>query len=168
MKMKKLGRSRWSAARKLWALQPQFVHPDYIDDPRKVKFGFDIHGVLDANTEGFSVMLQALITAGCEVHILTGGQWKNEEETLRKLGIPYTHFFSLVDYHIAIKTPMRWDKEGAHIDPYEWDRTKGLYCQKFGITMHFDNSDSYGYFFKSPYIRYHSNDSARVRKIHLV
>ena len=147
---------------------PQYVHPKHQGKNGKKKMSFDLHGVLDANSDFFRMVLQDLIRQGWEIHIVTGGRWAQERSTLKKLRIPYTHFFSIVDYHVTIGTKIKWDEKGnAHIDPYVWDRTKGLYCREHGIIMHFDDSDSYGYFFKTPYVRYFSKDSSRDKKVHI-
>ena len=148
-------------------LQAQYIRPGYANSKIKKKLGFDLHGVLDAKSKSFSVLLKDLIRQGWEIHIITGGTWKKERHTLRRLGIPFTHFFSIVDHHVAQGTGITWDKKGnAHLDPSIWDRTKGLYCEAHHISMHFDDSDIYGLFFKTPYVRYFSKDTDREAKLH--
>lgn len=149
-------------------LSPQVVRAGWENSRRRKKLGFDLHGVIDANSSSFRLIMRDLISQGWEIHIITGAPWKKEAGTLRRLKIPFTHFFSIVDYHIAIKTPIEWDEKGnAHLDPYLWDKTKGQYCEVNGITLHCDDSDIYGRFFKTPYLRYYSNNSERIKKIHL-
>ncbi len=148
---------------------PQFVQPRYRKSEQKGrKIGFDLHGVIDTNADFFRLLLRDLIRQGWEIHILTGATWKREEKTLRKLRIPFTHFFSITDHHVEIGTDVQWDDDGnPHMNDYLWSKTKAVYCEVHGITMHFDDSDIYGMFFKTPYVRYHSKDSARIRKVHL-
>lgn len=132
------------------------------------KIGFDLHGVIDTNAAFFRALLGDLIRQGWEIHILTGATWEKERETLRKLRIPFTHFFSITDHHVAIGTEVEWDAaNNPHMDDYLWSKTKGVYCEVHGITMHFDDSDIYGMFFRTPYVRYYSRDSHRIRKMHL-
>ena len=148
--------------------QPQFVRRGYKNSSiKRKKLGFDIHGVLDTKSSVFRMLLQDLIRQGWEIHILTGGTWKNEQHTLKRLGIPFTHFFSIVDHHVAVGSKVKWDKSGnAHLDPSLWDRTKALYCKTHGITIHFDDSDIYGFYFQTPYVRYFSKDTPATRKLH--
>ncbi len=154
---------------KLDLLIPSYVDPAHRRSHTDKKLGFDLHGVVDTNPETFRMIFASLIKDGWEIHIITGAPWSKERETLEKLRLPFTHFFSIVDYHVSIGTKIAWDEAGnAHIDEYKWDQTKGLYCKKHGIRMHADDSDIYGYFFTTPYVRYYSKDSARVRKLHIV
>ena len=149
-------------------LHAHFIQPGYEENSNLIKFSFDLHGVIDAKHETFKVLMGDLIKGGREVHIVTGAPWEKERMTLETLGIPFTHFFSIVDFHKEIGTPIRWDDLGnAHIDEREWDKTKGLYCLKQKIDMHFDDSDQYAYFFKTPYTRFYSKDSYRIKKTHI-
>ena len=148
--------------------QPSYTHPRHRRARKPKRIGFDLHGVIDTHYAFFRKFLRDLIRQGWEVHIITGAQWSKERKKLRRLGIPFTHFFSIVDHHQSIGTKLRWDKKGnAHLDPSLWDRTKALYCREQKIGMHFDDSDIYGLFFKTPYVRYFSKSSPRVKKIHI-
>lgn len=134
-----------------------------------MKFGFDMHGVIDSNPKLFSALTKALKASGHEVHIITGPEVTTEiMEQLYQWGIGYTHYFSIVAYHKKRGTEMRIDEHGnAHMDPYLWDKTKGEYCAKAGIDLHFDDSDLYSYFFKTPYTRFLNKDTARAQKMAL-
>jgi hypothetical protein len=148
--------------------KPQFVHPAYRRSHGKRKLGFDLHGVIDAKSDSFRILFRDLIRQGWEIHILTGATWTKERKTLKRLKIPFTHFFSIIDYHSEIGTPIVWDKKGnPHMDDYLWSRTKGEYCKIHKITMHFDDSDTYGFFFQTPYVRFFSKDTTRVQKMHI-
>lgn len=134
---------------------------------KKLKIGLDIHGVCDARPEVFSVLSKLLVEAGHEVHILTGPKITQKiHDELKSYGIHYTHIFSIADHNEQAGVDIKWDDKGnPHMDPYAWDKTKGEYCAKHGIDLHFDDSDAYGYFFKTPYARVYAKDSERVRKI---
>lgn len=148
-------------------LKAQYIHPRYRNSKKRKKIGFDLHGVVDSNSVFFRSLMGDLIKQGWEVHIITGASWAKERTTLKKLKIPFTHFFSIVDHHTTIGTGVIWDDKGdPHLDPSHWDRTKGIYCDQHGIHMHFDDSDIYGLYFKTPYVRYFSKDSERIRKLH--
>ena len=57
-----------------------------------MKFGFDVHGVLDTHHEVYSTITAALVTAGHEVHVITGAVKTPElSEQLKVAGISYTH-----------------------------------------------------------------------------
>jgi hypothetical protein len=132
----------------------------------KIKIGLDFHGVVDEKLNFFKTLMKLLIDNGHEVHIITGGVGKVQLSLLKKLKIPYTHFFSITDYHTSRKTPILWDENNEpHLDPYLWDKAKGEYCKKNKIDLHFDDSEIYHYFFKTPYARFYSRDSKRTSKI---
>ncbi len=132
------------------------------------KIGIDIHGVADSKPEFFKELTRILVASGWEVHLITGTRRSQEEEVVRELGISFTHFFSITDYHTEIGTDIRWDeKNEPHLDPYLWDKTKAEYCERTGIDLHLDDSDIYQYFFKTPYARFFSKDSHRIKKTKL-
>jgi hypothetical protein len=147
---------------------PGRIRRGYQHSRRKNKIGFDLHGVVETKAPAFRALMQALIYQGWEVHIITGAAWKHCQPTLKRLRIPFTHFFSITDHHVAIGTEVEWsDPDNPHIDEHLWDKTKAIYCKVHAITMHFDDSDIYGLFFQTPYIRYFSKDSERVQKMHI-
>ncbi len=132
------------------------------------KVGIDIHGVADAKPEFFKALTKVLVDAGWEVHLITGARKSLEADIVKDIGITYTHFFSITDYHVELGTEIRWDeKNEPHLDPYQWDKTKAEYCERTGIDLHLDDSDIYQYFFKTPYARFFSKDSHRIKKTKL-
>jgi UDP:flavonoid glycosyltransferase YjiC (YdhE family) len=132
---------------------------------KKIKIGIDIHGVIDAHPEFFSTLTKLLVDNGHEVHIITGSKITEEMEHLEKFGISYTHLFSITDHHANKGTAIKWDEKGEpHLDPYLWDKTKAEYCKEAGIDLHFDDSDTYNYFFKTPYARFFAKDTHRNKK----
>ena len=132
----------------------------------KFKIGLDIHGVIDSNPEFFAAFTRTMVAAGHEVHILTGPKITPKIiNELKTMHIDFTHLFSITDHHEAVGTPIIWDEYGnPHMDAYLWDKTKAEYCKAQGIELHIDDSDSYAYFFKTPYARFYSKDTDRVRK----
>lgn len=131
-----------------------------------MKLGFDVHGVLDTSPEFFAELTKLLVDSGHEVHILTGARiGQTVKDLLAEHSISYTHLFSITDYQIEKGTEIEWDEKGnPHMDAYLWDKSKAEYCEKHGIQLHIDDSDSYGYFFKTPYSRFFSRNTKRVRK----
>lgn len=137
-----------------------------------MKFGFDLHGVLDAKPQLFSVLTRLLVEAGHEVHILTGPPINDElRGHLDSLGVVWTHLFSIVDElklqeaKGLLRQPMHQDDQGRWwSDAYDWTRVKGEYSAVRKLDLHFDDSDQYHHFFTTPYARFFSRDSHRVQK----
>jgi len=128
-----------------------------------MKFGFDLHGVLDASPEMFAAITKALVKDGHEVHIITGSRdSKDLQNHLKNLNITYTHIFSITTYHEDLGTPMTYDEHGnPHMDAYTWDKTKGDYCYREKMALIFDDSPVYDYFFYTPYARFNLRDRKR-------
>ena len=123
---------------------------------KKYKLALDIHGVSDTWPEFFSTLSQMFMSAGHEVHILTGVEWTDEVRILlAKHNIIYSHRFSVIDYHKEIGTPIKKNerKELVIDDGEMWDRTKAEYCAKHGISWCIDDSPHYGKHFTTPYMK---------------
>jgi hypothetical protein len=131
-----------------------------------MKIGLDLHGVIDTNPEFFSQFAKLFIDNGHEVHILSGPQEHRLREQLKQLNMPYTHLFSIVDWALDNGHNVIFDEnKNGTIESYMWDRAKAEYAAKHKLDIHFDDSDIYSYFFKTPYARYLSKDTNRVKKI---
>jgi hypothetical protein len=122
-----------------------------------MKVGFDVHGVLDHPEIGpvFAYFTQCLVRDGHEVHVITGSEASEDLfNKLRKLGVKWTHFFSVTDHHKKLGTEIARDSRGRPwLDAEMWNPSKAAYCLKHGIHMHFDDSDSYDRFFLTPFAR---------------
>ena len=125
-----------------------------------MKFGFDIHGVIDALPKVFSFLTKAIIAAGGEVHILTGGTWSIElERQLKDADIVWTHHFSAYDHLIETNVKIVGEikfPDGTIQQKFEdghWDQVKGEYCLKYDICLHIDDTLIYNEFFKTPFSR---------------
>jgi hypothetical protein len=118
---------------------------------------------MDEVPELFSVLSKTLVDAGHQVYVITGPpDGPRLREELQRLNITYTHLFSIVDYHKSIGTEMMVDDKGNHyLDDYLWDKTKGDFCLREGIDLHIDDSDSYSFFFKTPYCRFFSKNKRK-------
>jgi len=112
-----------------------------------MKIGLDVHGVIDKYPTFVAQYTLNKINSGNEIHIITGQEREFVEPLVKSLGVPFTHFFSVVDYHKSIDTKM-WqdDKKTWWMEPEAWLRTKGDYCKREGIEIHFDDSMEYGEF----------------------
>ena len=118
-----------------------------------MKIGLDIHGVCDANPKFFSELTKLFIEAGHEIIIITGRMKDHGAlEELEELGISYTKFYSIVDYHIEKGEKMWYDENGnPWIDDDVWNKTKAEICKNENVDFHIDDSSIYGDFFKTPY-----------------
>jgi hypothetical protein len=121
------------------------------------KLGVDWHGVIDALPDVLSFLTKAVIAQGGEVHILTGMSWTKEcEDKLKEMDIPFTHHFSIFDYHKEIGTEIIGYHEKYNIpkiDDVIWDKTKGDYCKEHEITLHIDDTTAYNDYFTTPFAR---------------
>lgn len=131
------------------------------------KFGFDIHGVLDDLPETFLALNRALYDAGHEIHIITGiTAGKEVLQELLDIGIRWHRFFSIVDYHKSIGTPIEYGKDGLPwLDRELWNKTKGEYCKRVGIDMHFDDTGEYEQYFHTPFARVWTKNNRNGRGI---
>lgn len=133
---------------------------------KKLKIGFDVHGVLDDQPEFFSYLTFLIECRGGEVHILTGHRDNEEQrQELIKLHIHYTHLFSITSYHESIGTPIKYqDEKHNHpiIDDILWNRSKGDYAERHGLDFHIDNCLVYQPYFKTTkFVYYQSKNSNR-------
>lgn len=118
-----------------------------------MKFGFDYHGVLDTHPDLYACVTAALVQAGHEVHIITG--LPETAELTKQLafpvgsrGIKWTHWFSIVDYHLKLgRYEIRFDGDQPWMAREIWDRTKAEYCDREEIDLMIDDSPTYGSYF---------------------
>lgn len=127
-----------------------------------MKLGLDYDGVINKLPRFFSILTKLFVAAGHEVHIITGNRGTAEFlKNLKKMGISYTHFFSISDYHHGIGTPMTgYEENHTWIAEDLWDRTKGNYCAEHGIDLHVDDSPVYGKYFRTPYLYFSLSKAA--------
>jgi hypothetical protein len=128
----------------------------------KYRIGIDLHGVISDLPEFFSFFTDALINAGAEVHIITGGVSDEDKKLLKDYNIKYTHFFSIIDYHREMGTPTsgKHPKYGFDmISDEEWDKTKGEYCRINQIDLHIDDTLIYNNYFTTPFCRLWSHNN---------
>ena len=114
-----------------------------------MNIGLDIHGVIDRYPEEFAKMSHEWHKKGYVIHILTGQERELAEPTVKEAGIHYDHFYSIVDHHKGMETPMyeRTDKQGWWMDRETWLRSKGDYAKWAIINCHFDDSIEYAPYF---------------------
>lgn len=122
-----------------------------------IKVGIDIHGCIDRHPEFFSFFTQAVVIylskrqTQNQVHIITGSSWTPEIiELLEKYNIYYTDHFSVADYLLEKGEAVTWkDSKNPFFDNDVWNKAKAEYCERNKIDFHFDDSDSYGQYFKT-------------------
>ena len=123
-----------------------------------MKVGIDVHGVIDKFPKQFSLLTNYWVhTCGHEVHILTGSPW---DKAIGKLNnIAYTHHLSIVDHHASIATPMELRSNGWWMSEVAWNRTKGDYATKVGLSIHFEDTLAYAPWFPSSCMFIHVGQS---------
>ena len=109
--------------------------------------GLDFHGVIDRFPKEFSLLTQRWVSLNHEIHIVTGESWDSVQSKVEDLKIAYTHWFSIVDYHKLIDTPMRHKQSGWWMDQKEWDKSKGDYAERVGLNVHFEDTLTYAPWF---------------------
>ena len=114
-----------------------------------MKFGFDVHGVLDTHCDIYSAITAALVAAGHEVHVITGAVMSPElDNILKEAGVSYTHFFSIAQHHMDKgENEVKWVDGEPWMDDEVWNRTKAEYCEDEGIKLVIDDSPVYGQYF---------------------
>lgn len=119
------------------------TQPDPQTNP--IKFGLDIHGVCDKHPTLYAALSQALVSAGHEVHILTGIREELVADELQDLGISYTHFFSIHQHFLDRgDVPISYDEQNRPvIDTDLWNTAKGQYAKTVGLDIHIDDSPHY-------------------------
>lgn len=121
-----------------------------------MKLGMDFHGVLNKHPITIEIC-KAMVSAGHEVHIITGGMWetvsKQEFEELGLVrGVHYTHYFSVADSLIENNKAVTWkDEKNPYFSDEDWNHIKGMYCLHYKIDLHIDDSEVYGKLFNTPY-----------------
>lgn len=125
-----------------------------------MKLGLDIHGVLDHNPELFTHLAKKYV----EIHIITGGSFKDEKYDLVGELLAYgngkkwwTHEFSVYDHlmEIGAKTNEELGIASHYPFPDEtWNKIKAEYCAQNGIDLHIDDMAQYLTYFTTPYMLY--------------
>lgn len=116
-----------------------------------MRIGFDLDGTLDR--PALAELAKSLLADGHEVHIITGvfdeaGDWQNgaakyvklvglgiqchEYPAVRQHGTAMLHVLHAVDVSFGLEYRLR-----------DLGLRKGALCHKFGITMFFDDSETY-------------------------
>jgi hypothetical protein len=123
-----------------------------------MKIGIDIHKTIDRFPKFFSVFTKRLIQNGHEVHIVTGSmQDEYTKQELKKFDIQYTHFFSVSDELFRREKKATWTSpRNPWFRNEDWNSTKAEYCLSAGIDLMIDDSDIYGLYFQTPYMRIES------------
>lgn len=130
-----------------------------------LKIGIDIHEVIDADPEYFSKFTKMLkMLPNVEIHIVTGGMFKDVKDDLKNWGIEYDQFFSICDYHYCLGT-ITWTKEDGTVrmSDEDWNKTKGDYAAREGLHIMIDDTLEYKRHMPNitNFIHYKKEDSAK-------
>ena len=124
----------------------------------KIKIGLDFHGVISNDPDFFSGLSKLAIDKGHEIHIISGGINKEEQEILRKHKVKHTQIFSMVHYFDGLGEVTYFNDGTFQVDDELWNKVKAEYCQEYGIDIMIDDSPRYGKHFQTPYCRYDAQD----------
>lgn len=121
---------------------------------KKLKIGIDLHGVSDAFPTFFAEMTRLFVQNNAEVHIMTGELVTPQlHAQIEACGLKYTHLYSISQHHADNGTPMTFDAKGTPwIDQDLWVRAKGNYAKEHGLDIVFDDTESYGQYFSTPFM----------------
>lgn len=124
-----------------------------------MKFGFDLHKVIDAEPKFFSELSEILIKAGHKVHIVTGSRITDAlKKELVTYNMRWTKLFSITDHHIDLGNEVKFDDNNKPwIHPDLWNPTKGHYCRKEKIVFHIDDAEDYEKFFTTPFCKFNKD-----------
>jgi hypothetical protein len=122
----------------------------------EIHIGLDIHGVIDKYPFLFKKLSEKWASEGHNIHIITGQEWSKAWRAVKKAGVTYHEYFSIIDHHRENGTEMWQDEKGTWwMDEGTWVGTKGLYAREHGIKLHFDDSPEY--------VPYFPNDCIFIR-----
>lgn len=140
---------------------------------KKYKLSLDYHGVIDAMPGFFSFLSRAVVEAGGELHIVTGGTFTPAmEEELRSLGIVWTHLASIYNHLLDTGAEIVGEvqfPDGTIQKKFAdglWDKAKAEYCSKHQIDLHIDDTLIYNDHFKTGFCRLwtHNNKPKKSHK----
>jgi hypothetical protein len=118
---------------------------DIINDAKKI--AVDIHGVIDSNVVMWETILRTMIRRNKEVHILSGPDVIECYKELVNYGIRkdthYNYLFSIVTSLWYGAYNMWKDENGWWALDEDWDKQKGLYCEKHNIDVCIDDTKRY-------------------------
>jgi hypothetical protein len=110
--------------------------------------------------EFFAFLTDSFIKNGAQVHIVTGGRWDpNLETMLNNYGVKWTHKFSVYDYlkesdaEVIGQVQFPDGTLQKKFKNEDWDRVKGQYCKDMSIDLHIDDTLIYNDFFSTPFAR---------------
>ena len=122
------------------------------------KISFDFHGVINTAPEFFAAVLRTLRRHKVRVYVVSGGPREYIEQYLAIHKIPYDALWCIFDYFNA-REKVEVAADGSfHIDDALWDAAKGEYCAREKIGLHIDDSEIYGKYFTTPYVRFDSKE----------
>jgi hypothetical protein len=120
-----------------------------------MKIGLDFHGVINKLPIFFSEMSKLFIENGHEIHIITGKEITEEYiKEINSYNMSYTHLFSIITHCKNVGYKICYDNsENPWIDINIWNRIKSAYCLLNNIDIMIDDSEDYGKYFNTPYMK---------------
>jgi hypothetical protein len=117
---------------------------------RKLKVGFDLHGVLEKYPDEFKPLLRELKSMNVEVWLISGPPIIDIRVELTELDyVPFTDYFdrfeSVVDFLKRYPGVDFWQSENGNwwTDDATWWNSKGLICEAYSIDILVDDCLKY-------------------------
>jgi len=118
-----------------------------------MKIGIDYHGVLDKYPKFFKSLIDAMKEKEHTIYIITGSKLSDFIIDPKVREITYDYFYSITDDFLNSSLSYTIDNRNNPIfEPVLWNSAKAIYCAKNSIDLMIDDSESYGKYFKTPYI----------------
>jgi hypothetical protein len=132
--------------------------------------GFDLHGVLDTYPF-FQELYKELYTTQDQLPVIITGSLYNRDvqSQIENLDLPITKFYSITAELLSTcPEQVKWKNGKPYAPDKIWDSQKAIICDKEKIHMLFDDSPTYGEYFKNLdtiYVQVHNNmwkESGRI------
>ena len=122
---------------------------------------FDVHGVLDSS-DSFRKLAQSVYESKEDsVYLISGSLFHKEmQELLNKYDIKFDRYFSITQ-ELLDKNPklITWVDGNPYAQDELWDSMKAIICKKEKVDILFDDSPTYGKYFKditTTYVEVHN------------
>ena len=116
-------------------------------------YGFDLHGVITTDPEGYKHIFKLLRSKGHKIYIISGPSKIDLSKELHALGInrglDYDRLLSVVDF-LKEKGVKMWqnDKGSWWAGDIDWWSAKAQICKTYGVDYMFDDTHTYKQFFR--------------------
>jgi hydroxymethylpyrimidine pyrophosphatase-like HAD family hydrolase len=123
-----------------------------------MRISLDLHGVVNANPNGFAEYAKQMTEDGHEVYILTGSAYADAISELAEMKFDLRNIkeiISTTDYLLDKDVPWEYDHYGRpSFNPTVWWGAKGQIAREKNIDLHIDDGVEYEKTFTTPFMLY--------------